>query len=161
MKSVGLCHDARIARVTSGLATPLDKLVASVSGPFIATASQPLRHVNAVTSPSPDEVPAFDDLGKGGGRRRRDARLVVEIVHSTSPAPVHHVLALLAEQKNRYYLVVSDRANADVTTHMQLHAVDGRARDPGGSPFACESGCARPRERRAAGARPDQERGRH
>ena len=24
--------------------------------------------------------------------------------------------------------------------HMQLHAVDGRARDPGGSPFACESG---------------------
>jgi len=74
---------------------------------------------------------------------------------------LHHVLALLAEQKNRYYLVVSDRANADVTTHMQLHAVDGRARDPGGSPFACESGCARPRERRAAGARPDQERGRH
>ncbi len=37
---------------------------------------------------------------------------------------------------------------------MQLHADDGRARDPGGSPFACESGCARPRERRAVGARP-------
>ena len=32
---------------------------------------------------------------------------------------------------------------------MQLHADDGCARDPGGSPFACESGCARPRERRA------------
>jgi hypothetical protein len=28
-----------------------------------------------------------------------------------------------------------------------------RARDPGGSPFACESGCARPRERPAVGAR--------
>lgn len=28
------------------------------------------------------------------------------------------------------------------------------ALDPGGCPFACESGCARPRERRAAGARP-------
>jgi hypothetical protein len=27
---------------------------------------------------------------------------------------------------------------------MQLHADDGRARDPGGSPFAYESGCARP-----------------
>ncbi len=37
--------------------------------------------------------------------------------------------------------------------HMQLHADDGRARDPGGSPFACESGCARPCERRAVGAR--------
>jgi len=41
---------------------------------------------------------------------------------------------------------------------MQLDAVDGRARDPGGSPFACRSGCARPRERRAVGARPDQQR---
>jgi hypothetical protein len=38
--------------------------------------------------------------------------------------------------------------------HMQLHAVDGRARDPGGYAFACESGCACPRERRAVGARP-------
>jgi hypothetical protein len=38
---------------------------------------------------------------------------------------------------------------------MQLHADDGRAHDPGGSPFACESGCARPRERRAVGARPE------
>lgn len=37
---------------------------------------------------------------------------------------------------------------------MQLHADDGRARDPAGSPFACRSGCARPRERRAVGARP-------
>jgi hypothetical protein len=37
---------------------------------------------------------------------------------------------------------------------MQLHAVDGRARDPGGSPFACESGCACPRERHAVGAGP-------
>ena len=36
---------------------------------------------------------------------------------------------------------------------MQVHA-DGRTRDPGGSPFACESGCVRPRERRAVGARP-------
>ena len=36
---------------------------------------------------------------------------------------------------------------------MQLHANDGRAYDPGGCPFACESGCARPRERRAVGAR--------
>ena len=41
---------------------------------------------------------------------------------------------------------------------MQLHADDGRARDPGGSPFACESGCARPRERRAVGAPPNQAR---
>ena len=38
--------------------------------------------------------------------------------------------------------------------HIRLHAVDGRARDPGGSPFPCESGCACPRERRAVGARP-------
>ena len=29
---------------------------------------------------------------------------------------------------------------------MQLHADDGRARDPAGRPFACGSGCARPRE---------------
>ena len=67
---------------------------------------------------------------------------------------LHRVPALLAEQKNRYWLVISDRANADARMHMQLHADDGRARDPGGSPFACESGCARPRERRAVGARP-------
>ena len=50
----------------------------------------------------------------------------------------------------------SDRANA-TRIHMQLHADDGRARDPGGSPFTCESG-ARPRERRAVGARPQQQR---
>jgi hypothetical protein len=37
---------------------------------------------------------------------------------------------------------------------MQLHDDDGRARDSGGSPFASESSCARPRERRAVGARP-------
>jgi hypothetical protein len=36
---------------------------------------------------------------------------------------------------------------------MQLHANDGRTHDPGGSPFGCESGCARPRERGAVGAR--------
>ena len=42
---------------------------------------------------------------------------------------------------------------------MQLHADDGRVRDPGGSPFACESGCARPRERRAVRARPIRQRG--
>ncbi len=53
---------------------------------------------------------------------------------------------------------MSDRANADVRMHMQLHAVDGRARDPGGSPFACESGCACPRERHALGARPSEQR---
>jgi hypothetical protein len=41
---------------------------------------------------------------------------------------------------------------------MQLHADDGCARDPGGSPFACESGCARPRDRRAVGARPTRQR---
>jgi hypothetical protein len=46
---------------------------------------------------------AQDDLGKGGGGLGGDARLVVEIVHSTSPAPAAaRVLALLAEQKNRY-----------------------------------------------------------
>ena len=37
---------------------------------------------------------------------------------------------------------------------MQLHADDACARDPGGSPFASESSRARPRERRAVGARP-------
>ena len=42
---------------------------------------------------------------------------------------------------------------------MQLHADDGPARDPGGSPFACESCRARPRERRAVGARPNRRRG--
>ena len=36
---------------------------------------------------------------------------------------------------------------------MQLHADDACARDPGGSPFASESSWARPRERRAVGAR--------
>ena len=36
---------------------------------------------------------------------------------------------------------------------MQLHADDGRARDPGGSPFACGRLSSR-RERRAVGARP-------
>ena len=41
---------------------------------------------------------------------------------------------------------------------MQLHADDGRARDPGGSLFGCESGCARPRERRAVGACPSRQR---
>jgi hypothetical protein len=38
---------------------------------------------------------------------------------------------------------------------MQLHAVDGHARDPGGCPFACENGGTCPRERRAVGARPE------
>ncbi len=37
---------------------------------------------------------------------------------------------------------------------MQLHADGGRARDLAGSPFGCVSGCGRPRERRAVGARP-------
>jgi hypothetical protein len=41
---------------------------------------------------------------------------------------------------------------------MPLHADDGRARDRGGSPFACESGCARRRERHAVGARPIRQR---
>jgi hypothetical protein len=36
----------------------------------------------------------------------------------------------------------------------RLHANDLRARDPRDSPFACESGCPRWRERRAVGARP-------
>ena len=54
--------------------------------------------------------------------------------------------------RNCYSLVVSE--NADVRMDMQLHATDGRARDPAGSPFACGSGRARPRERRAVGARP-------
>jgi hypothetical protein len=34
---------------------------------------------------------------------------------------------------------------------MQLYADDGRARDPAGSPFARETGCARACERRAVG----------
>jgi len=36
------------------------------------------------------------------------------------------VPALLGEQKNSHWLLVLDRANADVTMHMQLHAGDGR-----------------------------------
>jgi hypothetical protein len=35
--------------------------------------------------------------------------------------------ALVAEQKNRYWLVVSDRANVDVTTRIQVDADEGRA----------------------------------
>jgi len=38
------------------------------------------------------------------------------------------VPALPAEQKSRYQLVVSDRANADGRMHPQLHADDARAR---------------------------------
>jgi hypothetical protein len=33
----------------------------------------------------------------------------------------------VAEQKNRYWLVVSDRANVDVTTRIQVDADDRRA----------------------------------
>ena len=41
---------------------------------------------------------------------------------------------------------------------MQLHADDGRVRDPASSRSACESGCARPRERHAVGVRPSEKR---
>jgi hypothetical protein len=40
---------------------------------------------------------------------------------------MHRVLALLAEQKNRYQLLVSDRANADVTMHSSTPSTDTRA----------------------------------
>jgi hypothetical protein len=39
------------------------------------------------------------------------------------------------------------------------NANDGRARDPDGSPFTCESGRPHRRDRRAVRARPDQQRG--
>jgi len=76
------------------------------------------------------------------------------LVHSGSPGRPASGARVLGGAEEPLLLVTSDRANPDVRMHMQLHADDGYARDPGGSPFACDSGCARRRERRAVGDRP-------
>jgi hypothetical protein len=76
------------------------------------------------------------------------------LVHSTSPAPTARRASVAGGAEEPPLARRVRRATADVTMHMQHHVDDGRARDPGGSPFACESSCARPRERRAVGARP-------
>jgi hypothetical protein len=150
---------------TSVAGTPLLRFVQGGSGPAFAGSARTARWANAVELAADHEpskrllvvavaIPAERSSRRSGLGRCRDSSI------PQARPRLHHVLALLAEQKNRYYLVVSDRANADVTTHMQLHAVDGPARDPSGFPFAYENGCARPRERRAAGARPSQQPGR-
>jgi hypothetical protein len=89
-----------------------------------------------------------------GQPRGHDAGPLVEIVHSTSQAPAapRARVAGGAEERLLARRIRSSKRGRQLP--MQLDAVDGRTRDPGGSPFAYESGCACPRERRAVGARP-------
>jgi hypothetical protein len=96
-----------------------------------------------------NEQPTLLPLAQVEQERTEVAGSLSLVVHSTSPAPAAPRACVAGGAEDRYYLVVSDRANADVTTHMQLYAVNVPARDPGGSPFAWESRYACPRERRA------------
>ena len=100
-------------------------------------------------------------LGNGHAlvlRGARHSNVLGLPVHSTSPAPAGwrtRVAGGAEEPLLARRVRSSKRRRHDA---WQLHADDGRARDPAGSPFACGSGCPRPRERRAVGARPFRQR---
>jgi hypothetical protein len=94
-----------------------------------------------------------DETEQSRAGRGRPVPRLLPFVHSTSPAPAAR-RTRVAGGAEEQLLARCIREQTPTSRRMCSHAVDGRARDPGGSPFACESRCARPRERRAAGARP-------
>ncbi len=75
------------------------------------------------------------------------------VVHSTSPALTARRARVAGGAEEP---LLARRVRSSKRRRHDAHAAPRRrrARDPRCSPFASESGCARPRERRAVGARP-------